>query len=53
MESGTSVTTINHSIETSALSNISITEDDNGFESIRGFGNTPTEAMNDLHRNLI
>ena len=27
--------------------------DDGGFESVRGFGNTPVEAINDLHRNLI
>lgn len=63
MENGPSAIAINHLIQISALSNISITEDengfivaivdDNGFESIRGFGETPTEAMNDLHRNLI
>ena len=63
MENGTSAIAINHLIEISALSNLSITEDengfvvaivdDNGFESLRGFGETPTEAMNDLHRNLI
>ncbi|MDB4655369.1 hypothetical protein OAE48_00830 [Flavobacteriales bacterium] len=63
MENGTNAIVVNHSVETGALTNFSITEDengfvvaivdDNGFESIRGFGETPTEAMNDLHRNLI
>ena len=27
--------------------------DDEGMELVRGFGDNPTEAMNDLHRNLI
>lgn len=27
--------------------------DDEGFDIIRGFGSTPTEAINDLHINLI
>ena len=63
MENGINAIDINHSIETSALTNFSITEDENGFvvaltddegfESVRGFGSTPVEAMNDLHRNLI
>ena len=63
MKNGTSALATSHSIETCALNNFSISEedngfvvaivDDNGFETIRGFGETPTEAMNDLHRNLI
>ena len=53
----------NHSVELKQLQNFALREDengfvvaivdDNGFESLRGFGETPTEAMNDLHRNLI
>lgn len=45
------------------LKNIRITEVDNGFsatlidndgfEIVRGFGQTITEALNDLHSNLI
>jgi len=56
-------TTTNHSIDLSHLQNFAIREaengfvvaltDDEGFESVRGFGNTPTEAINDLHSNLI
>ena len=63
MESLQYETTINHSIDLSQLQNFAIREeengfvvaltDDEGFESVRGFGNTPTEAINDLHSNLI
>jgi hypothetical protein len=63
MESLASETTFNHSIDLSQLQNFAIREaengfvvaltDDEGFESVRGFGNTPTEAINDLHSNLI
>ncbi|MFM1876047.1 MAG: hypothetical protein RL266_1784 [Bacteroidota bacterium] len=51
------------SIEVALLKNITIREcetgfvvaltDDEGFETVRGYGPNPTEAMNDLHRNLI
>ena len=52
-----------HHIDPSGLSNIAIREEGNefvvalidneGFETVRGFGLSLTEAMNDLHRNLI
>ena len=54
---------IEPSIDLRKLSNITIREEENGFvvaltddegyETVRGFGTSPTEAMNDLHRNLI
>lgn len=54
---------IEPSIDLRKLSNITIREEENGFvvalkddegyETVRGFGMSPTEAMNDLHRNLI
>ena len=63
MESLAYETTTNHSIDLSHLQNFAIREaengfvvaltDDEGFESVRGFGNTPTEGINDLHSNLI
>lgn len=63
MESLASETIVNHSVDLSQLQNFAIREeengfvvalvDDGGFETVRGFGNSPTEAMNDLHRNLI
>lgn len=50
-------------LETTELKNIKISFqngeyiatliDDKGFEVIRGFGINPTEAINDLHKNLI
>jgi hypothetical protein len=50
-------------IQVEELSNIKITESENGFvvaltdqegfEIVRGFGDTLTEALNDMHSNLI
>lgn len=50
-------------IQVEELSNIQITESENGFvvaltdqegfEIVRGFGDTVTEALNDMHSNLI
>ena len=50
-------------IQTEELSNIRVSETENGFfvaltakegfEIVRGFGNTITEALNDMHSNLI
>lgn len=51
------------SININDLKNIKVTLENNqytavlvdgeGFDIIRGFGSTPTEAINDLHSNLI
>lgn len=56
-------TALNTTIDLGQLQNFTIREeengfvvalkDDEGFETVRGFGVSPTEAMNDLHRNLI
>ncbi len=50
-------------VDLSQLQNFTIREEENGFvvalkddegyETVRGFGPNPTEALNDLHRNLI
>lgn len=50
-------------IQAEELSNIRVSEtetgfvvaltDQEGFELVRGFGNTVTEALNDMHSNLI
>jgi len=59
----TSETEDTYSIDMSGLSNITVKEnqdgfvvaliDDQGFETVRGFGANPAKAINDLHRNLI
>ncbi|GHC60849.1 hypothetical protein [Ulvibacter litoralis] len=33
--------------------NVVILVDNEGFEILKGYGNTITDAMNDLHQNLI
>ncbi|MCF8275368.1 MAG: hypothetical protein K9J17_01435 [Flavobacteriales bacterium] len=63
MQIATSEATEGASIELEALRHITVREenngfvvsltDDMGFETVRGYGNSPTEALNDLHRNLI
>ena len=51
------------SIQIGSLKNISVRENENGFvvalvdnegvEMVRGYGETPFQALNDLHGNLI
>lgn len=54
---------VKDSIEIESLKNIAVRKSENGFvvalidnegvEMVRGYGETPSKALNDLHGNLI
>lgn len=43
----------NISIQESEIGFVVALVDDVGIELVRGYGNSPEEALNELHRNLI